>query len=181
MVRPWVKKGVLIAIAAFIAAQLFPVSRDNPQVDPAKTIYSTYQMPAEVRAIFERSCRDCHSSLTTWPWYSHFAPVSWKVADDVHQGRRHFSISDWGTYPAEKQNRKLGEICEQIKTGEMPDQIYTWIHTQAKLTQAERESLCRWTLAAQASMNLGPPPAPIPTNSMQAAPPSSTQPAAGAR
>jgi|SRR5580704_18483151 hypothetical protein len=156
MVRPWVKKAVLIAVAAFLLAQVFPVHRDNPPVDASKTIYSTFGVPADVHAIFERSCRDCHSSETTWPWYSHFAPVSWKVADDVHQGRRHFSLSDWGTYPAEKQQRKLGEICEQVKTKEMPDQFYAMVHSQAKLTPDERESICKWTQSAQATMSGAP-------------------------
>ena len=112
MVRPWVKKALLIAIAAFIVAQVFPVTRDNPQIDASKTLYSAYPMPTDLQAIFERSCRDCHSNRTTWPWYSRFAPVSWKVADDVHQGRRHFNISEWGTYPDEKQNRKSSNDSE---------------------------------------------------------------------
>jgi hypothetical protein len=153
MVRPWVKKALLILIAAFVVAQIFPVHRDNPPVDASRTLYSTFPVPADVHAIFERSCSDCHSNQTTWPWYSHFAPVSWKVADDVHQGRRHFSLSDWGTYPAEKQQRKLGEICEQVKTKEMPDQFYVWVHSQAKLAPEERESVCKWTRSAQAAMN----------------------------
>ena len=29
-----------------------------------------------------RSCYDCHSHETTWPWYSHVAPASWLVAHD---------------------------------------------------------------------------------------------------
>ena len=153
MVRPWVKKAVLIALVAFLLAQVFPVHRDNPTVDAAKTIYSTFQVPADVHAIFERSCRDCHSSETTWPWYSHFAPLSWKVADDVHQGRRHFSLSDWGNYPVEKQHRKLGDICKQVKNKEMPDQFYAMVHSRAKLTSDERLSICRWTQSAQAAIS----------------------------
>jgi hypothetical protein len=40
-----------------------------------------------VQAILERSCFDCHSSHTTFPWYSSIAPVSWFTKDHVKDAR----------------------------------------------------------------------------------------------
>ena len=89
-------------------------------------------------------CRDCHSNETAWPWYSRIAPVSWMVASDVHDGRKHFNLSEWGNYPEEKKLRKLGEICEQVKNEDMPDQKYALIHRSARLDTQQRAMLCDW-------------------------------------
>jgi hypothetical protein len=140
----WTKRALLIIGLAFLASQFVPVTRDNPPVDPPQTLFAWHPVPAEVRAVLEHSCRDCHSNQTSWPWYSRFAPVSWMVASDVHEGRKHFNFSEWGTYPDEKKLRKLGEICEQVKTEEMPDDKYTLIHWSARLTAQQRAMICDW-------------------------------------
>jgi hypothetical protein len=171
MVRPWVRYAFLIVGVAFLVSQFFPVQRDNPPVDPAKTLYATTPMPPEVHAIFEKSCRDCHSNETTWPWYSHLAPISWMVADDVHGGRRHFNISEWVKYPDEKKSRKLQDICEQVKSGEMPDTKYTLVHRGTSLNETQRATICSWTETARKAM------ATPPANSPALATPSGTTPA----
>ena len=79
---------------------------------------------AEAVSVLERSCRDCHSNETTWPWYSSVAPVSWLVARDVNEGRKELNISEFGTYEPKKQQHKLEEACTQVKEGEMPMWIY---------------------------------------------------------
>ena len=145
----WTKRILLITAIAFLAAQFLPINRSNPPVDPARTLYASHPVPSEIHALFDRSCRDCHSNDTTWPWYSRVAPVSWIVANDVHNGRRHFNLSEWGTYPDDKKVRKLGEICEQVKTEEMPDDKYTLLHHSARLTAQERTMVCEWVDAAR--------------------------------
>lgn len=146
------KRALLILAVALVAAQFVPIRRDNPSSDPAKALYVSHSMPPEMHALFDHSCRDCHSNDTTWPWYSHVAPVSWMVASDVHDGRKHFNISEWGTYPEEKKVRKLGEICEQVKTEEMPDAKYTLIHRSAQLNAQQRAMVCDWVDAARKPM-----------------------------
>jgi Haem-binding domain len=154
--RSWVRRVLQILLVAFVAAQFFPIHRDNPPVDPAQTLYATSSVPANVHAVFERSCRDCHSNATAWPWYSHFAPVSWMIADDVHGGRKHFNLSEWNTYPEEKKIRKLGEICEQVKTGEMPDEKYTLVHRGTSLSREDKTMLCDWTDGLKRTMIMPP-------------------------
>jgi hypothetical protein len=63
-----------------VAVQFIPVHRTNPG-GGAEIVAS-----ADVAAVFERSCCDCHSNETKWPWYSYPAPVSWIVAHDVDEG-----------------------------------------------------------------------------------------------
>jgi hypothetical protein len=42
--------------------------------------------------VLERSCQNCHSEKTEWPWYSYIAPMSWLVEGDVSQARSHVNL-----------------------------------------------------------------------------------------
>jgi Haem-binding domain len=144
-VRLWAKRAGLAALVLLLAIQLVPVNRNNPRGDPSQTIYAALPMPADARAVFERSCNNCHSNETSWPWYSYVAPVSWVVAHDVHQARKAMNLSEWGSYSATKKTDKLEEICEQLTNGDMPDRKYTLIHKQARPTAKEKGVVCQWT------------------------------------
>ena len=74
-------------------------------------------------AVIGRACSDCHSNHTVWPWYSRISPVSWLVARDVKEGRAKLNFSQWNIYSPEMTRIKLGEICEEVKKGEMPPRV----------------------------------------------------------
>jgi len=133
---------------ALVAIQFVPVHRDNFPVDSTKTIESVENMPPDLRTIVHRSCADCHSDQTRWPWYSYIAPSSWMVASDVHEARRKMNLSTWGNYSAAKRDHELEEICNEVLEGDMPDSKYAFIHRSAKLSQPEREAICTWTGSA---------------------------------
>ena len=138
----WV--GVLLAI------QLIRPVRSNPSTDPSRTIAASVTVPPPALAVLERSCRDCHSNDTRWPWYSNIAPMSWMVIDHVNSGRRHFNYSDWAGYPPDKSRKVLHDICEETKQGSMPVGSYTLLHREARLTDPDVQTLCAWTTAASA-------------------------------
>jgi hypothetical protein len=98
-----------------------------------------------VRAAFERSCRDCHSESTRFPWYSYIAPISWLVKNDVTQGREHLNLSRWNEYSLIRRERCLSEIANQIQDGGMPLASYTWIHRDAVLSPADIDAIFQWT------------------------------------
>jgi hypothetical protein len=100
--------------------------------------------PAEVRAVLERACWDCHSNQTRWPWYAHLAPVSWLVAHDVDEGRDELNFSTWDAYPAKKRAKKLEELIEVIEEDEMPLWYYVLLHPDARLAPPDRERLIGW-------------------------------------
>jgi hypothetical protein len=125
-----------IAVAALI--QLVPVRRDNPPVR------SEVDAPREVKAILERSCYDCHSHRTRWPWYSHVAPVSWLVAYDVREGRDEVNFSDWPAFDLEKQDDLLKHIAKQVDRRKMPLPIYLAMHPTARLSEEERRIVVDW-------------------------------------
>jgi heme-binding protein len=139
-------KRILVATGLLLLAiQFAPVSRINPKEDTSQMIYASLPAPTEVKAVFDRSCRNCHSNETVWPWYSYVAPVSWMVARDVHQGRKKMNLSEWGTYSAQRKEDRLEEICEQVTNGEMPDRKYAIFHREARVTPQERNAICQWT------------------------------------
>ncbi len=128
--------GVLL-----LAIQLVPVSRDNP---PGQG-----EVPAspEVRAILERSCYDCHSRQSRWPWYAYVAPVSWLVVHDVHEAREHLDFTAWETYDAKERAENLDEVWEEVEEGNMPLWFYVPLHPEARLFDADRTLLREWTRA----------------------------------
>ena len=68
--------------------------------------------------IFKRSCYDCHSNDTNWPWYSSIAPVSWSVSSHVEDGRQWLNFSIWNSYTINEQNKKIKERNKKKMTHE---------------------------------------------------------------
>ena len=126
------------AVALLVAVQLVPVDRSNPVVQ------SDIDAPADVEAILRRSCYDCHSHETVWPWYSRVAPVSWLVAHDVEEGRGHLNFSEWPVTDFEDRESELRDIADEIAKGEMPLGIYLVMHREARLSEAESRLLVDW-------------------------------------
>jgi Haem-binding domain len=140
---------VLIVIVIVVAIQLYRPGRNNPAENPAHNLKAVAQVPPEVDQILARSCNDCHSYNTTWPWYSRVAPVSWLVTSDVNDGRRHLNLSEWTALNPERQQRKLTQICTEVDEGEMPLKQYTWIHKETPLNRQQRDLVCNWTKEEQ--------------------------------
>jgi hypothetical protein len=143
------KKGRValgVAVVAVLLIQLLPVEKTNPPVE------TEMPAPAPVRAILRRSCYDCHSNETVWPWYSRVAPVSFLLARDVAEGRRELNVSVWNRYEDKRRLRKFKEIIEQVGKKEMPPTVYTVAHRAAILTPEDRKALMDWARAESAAV-----------------------------
>jgi len=136
------RNAVLACVVLFGLAQLVPVARTNP------TVEQPVDAPPEVRTLLERSCYDCHSFATRWPWYAWVAPVSWLVAHDVSEGREHLNFSTWNRYDAEERADNLEDIAEMLEEGEMPPWFYLPLHPDARFSDAELATLRAWTDAS---------------------------------
>lgn len=143
MSRPWIKRVVVGAGAAVVLIQLVPYGRDHS--NPPVTQEPAWSSP-QVRELAVRACYDCHSNETTWPWYSHVAPVSWLVQRDTDEGRSKLNFSEWN-----RPQRDADEAAEVVTEGEMPMPIYALIHPHARLTDQERQQL-----AAGLTATIGP-------------------------
>ena len=140
-----IKRIGLSIVVLLVVIQVIRPARTNPPEDETRTIQANSTITPQISEIFERSCKDCHSSRTTWPWYSEVAPVSWLLVSDVNGARKQVSLSEWGTYDPRKKVSKLQKICEEVEGGDMPLGIYVVLHPVAKLSDADRRALCDWT------------------------------------
>ena len=144
---------VILLATGFVILQFFRMPRTNPAIDPSQTIESHLQVSPQVAAMLDRSCNDCHSNKTRWPWYSNVAPVSWFVIDHVDNGRNDLNFSHWGSYDKDKQSRRLRDICELVQDGAMPLSSYTPLHPGSELSPEDRKTLCDWANAERARIS----------------------------
>jgi len=151
----WMKRIGLISAVALVAIQLIRPAKTNPPIQEDRTLQKTTDVLPEVVAIIDRSCNDCHSHKTVWPWYSDFAPVSWYLIHDVNEGRRELNFSDWRKYNAKRAAHKLEEICGEVQKDNMPLKSYVLFHPAAKLSHGEKELLCSWTKETRARLISG--------------------------
>jgi hypothetical protein len=136
----WIFGGL---VAVFALLQLANPARTNPPAPPGGDIAATNPPPPQVMALLHAACYDCHSDETRWPWYSHIAPVSWLVASDVNEGRRHMNLSEWPK-DAERAAKKMERMSEELDYKDMPPVKYTLIHADARLTDDQRKKLMQW-------------------------------------
>jgi cytochrome c553 len=133
-----------LGLLVLAGIQVFGPARTNPAASPAQALSAKVPIPDPVQSILNRSCADCHSNQTRWPWYSHIAPISWQVIGDVNAGRDHMNLSDWNATPEEGADL-LDNICKQVRRHRMPLPMYTWMHADAKLSDDDIKALCTWS------------------------------------
>jgi mono/diheme cytochrome c family protein len=146
----WTKSLVGLAVVG-IAIQFVPFGHQH--TNPAVTKEPSWDSP-ETRELFKRACFDCHTNVTTWPWYSNVAPVSWLVQRDVNGGRRHLNFTEW-----DKPQRHAKDIGEQVLSGGMPPWFYLPMHPNAKLSSTDKAALiagAEKTFGAQAGPERSP-------------------------
>ena len=54
-------------------------------------------------------------------------------------------MSEFGKLDANRQDRKLRQICDEVSDGVMPLSSYTPMHPAAKLSEQDKKTLCDWT------------------------------------
>lgn len=152
MWRKILKITLIVLVAAFIIGQFIRPDFTNPPVVEAETLAASTVVPADVQHVLSRSCNDCHSNETQYPWYSKITPSNWFLADHIAEGRRELNFSVWNTYSTDKKVRKLEEICEQVEQAAMPLPSYLWIHRDAVLSESDAKLLCDWAKAESARL-----------------------------
>jgi hypothetical protein len=98
-----------------------------------------------VAAILAKSCQDCHSDRTHWPWYGHIPPASWLLNSDVQQARSHMDFSKWSKYSLDDKREILTQMGAEVRNNEMPPRRYLFMHSDAKLLAEDVQRLYAWT------------------------------------
>lgn len=138
------KKLLIFVILIFVGIQFVPM---NVPADLPVKEGDALEAPENVQAILKQSCFDCHSSHTTFPWYSSIAPVSWFTKDHVKEGREHLNFSTWNSYDDEKKLKYLEKLPKAIE-GKMPMASYLIMHKDAKLTDEDKKVIADWATEA---------------------------------
>ena len=120
-------------LAVFGLIQLVPYghAHSNPPVTRAVR----WDSPRTAQLV-KGACQDCHSNLTDWRWYSNIAPGSWLIQRDVDGGRQRLNFSRW-----DQPQPDVDEVIRQISRGGMPLLQYKLVHSDARLSAADKRAL----------------------------------------
>jgi hypothetical protein len=149
-----VRKILLLLLAALVIIQFFQPEK-NESIDiagQANDISNCMAVSDTVQALLGTSCYDCHSNNTKYPWYAEVQPVGWWLSHHVNEGKKELNFNEFATYNLRRKYKKLEEIAEQVKTGEMPLSSYTIIHKDAVLNNDQKLLITAWANAARDSM-----------------------------
>lgn len=105
--------------------------------------------------IVARSCANCHSDDTKWPWYSYVSPISWLVEKDVADARAHFNLSTWDGYSSEEKSEILADLARVVANREMPLRHYLLLHHDAQLSDEDAQVLVKWAGRERRALRTG--------------------------
>jgi hypothetical protein len=137
---------VIIVVAFFAVSWSWSVA-ENPASNPNGTLEAKLHPPPQVETILRRSCYNCHSNSTHWPWFVHFRPFASKIRRDVADGRKALNFSEWQAQTggnAQLESRTLATSCSLMEAGMMPPRYYAYVHPGAGPSSAEVKRFCRW-------------------------------------
>jgi hypothetical protein len=138
------KKIGLGLLAVLVIIQFIHPTRNTSVTESPNEISKYYEVPADIHRVLKKSCYDCHSNNTVYPWYTNIQPVGWWLQSHVNDGKGELNFDEFGTYELKKAKHKFEEIEEVIREGEMPLGSYTLIHRDSKLTAEQSASIAAW-------------------------------------
>lgn len=137
--------GVLLILLIGIAiAMQYRKVVDNPPVT------QEIPAPADVRAILQKSCFDCHSNQTRITWLQKLPVASSMVSSDVKGARSILNFTEWNKYTPMEQEGLIYLAVSAADDGQMPPDDYLWIHPDAKLSNQDKAVLKNWLLSLPA-------------------------------
>ncbi len=136
----WVSIIIVAVVIQFFPSGLPEINNDNEN-----DILLNNNVPENVKSMLRTSCYDCHSNETVYPWYAYVAPVSWLVSWDIRNGHKKLNFSEWESLDKIKKAEHLDDMSEALKNKEMPLPIYLLMHSGAKLSPEQRQTLVNWT------------------------------------
>ncbi len=143
--KRWLKKIGMILVALLLAIQFYQPARNTDKgIASSIKLDSSYNIPVSVKNILQKSCYDCHSNNTRYPWYANLQPIRYFLDGHINEAKKELNFDEWGTYSNRKQASKLDIIIKQVENKQMPIASYTLIHRDASLSEAERKDLISW-------------------------------------
>ena len=145
MLQKFTKRNLRIAfLVVFALIQFVVIDKSPMEINPEADFLMIEQAPKEVVELMQTSCYDCHSNLTTYPWYSDIAPVSWWLKGHIDNGRGKLNFSEWDSYTLEEGDSLKQLSADLIEKKWMPILTYKIMHKESRLSEDQRALLVDW-------------------------------------
>jgi hypothetical protein len=144
-----IRKILVILLITFLAIQFIRPSRNSGIAESNSDITHYVHTPDSILNILKKSCYDCHSNHTDYPWYVNINPVGLWLRYHVNNGKEAINFSDLSGFNKKKLDHRMGDIAEQVEKGEMPLTTYTFIHRYAIPDSGQIRMIKSWTIAAR--------------------------------
>ncbi len=149
-----IKKVFWILLVIFLIAQFFGPEKNTGEMTSIEAFLLETKPPEDVKLILKQACFDCHSDITTYPWYNNITPVNYWMAHHVKDGKKHFDVSNWQGNSVKRKDHKFEELIEMMEEKEMPLPSYTWTHTEAKLSDNQIKKVLDWAKLVRVKYSL---------------------------
>lgn len=116
-------------------------------------ISTLVSVPDDVQGILKKSCYDCHSNNTEYPWYAYVQPLHWYLNSHIRSGKEELNFNEFAGYTLRRRQNKLRAIENSLKDGTMPLSSYILIHRNAILDPREKSILIKWVKNSRDSLN----------------------------
>jgi hypothetical protein len=99
----------------------------------------------KVKPVFQKSCFNCHSSNTIYPWYYKLPLVKQLINGDIREAKEHLDLSsDFPFGGHGKPKDDLLEIQRTISEESMPPWYYKIFHQESSLSDSENNLVAGW-------------------------------------
>ncbi len=100
----------------------------------------------DIKPIFEKKCFDCHGDLKKSPWYYKVPGIKQMIDYDMREAKEHIDMrKDFPFVSHESPLKDLKSIKEIGLEGGMPPLRYILGHWDARLSEAEKKSIVKWS------------------------------------
>ncbi|MCK9410126.1 MAG: heme-binding domain-containing protein [Bacteriovoracaceae bacterium] len=151
MIQRYFFSLIAVTLLVFTGMQFDRPVKNNSN-DQSKHLSTLYIVPDSVKLILQVACYDCHSNNTRYPWYAEIQPVGTWMGEHIRKGKKDFNFSEFASYRPRRQYRKLEELRELVQENEMPIPDYVRMHSDARLSGMQKQTLFAWITATHDSM-----------------------------
>lgn len=151
-----IRKILVGLLVALVVIQFIRPARNISSAQTPNDITHVTPVPDSTMQLLQTACYDCHSNHTKYPWYANVNPIGMWLNDHITEGKNELNFSEFATYTAKRKAHKVDEISKTVKEHDMPLKSYLWIHTEARLTDAQRQTIIRWADSAKAHLAMQP-------------------------
>ena len=100
---------------------------------------------SKIKPIFQRSCMDCHSSNTNYPWYHIIPGVKQLIDGDIEEAKSHLDMTNdfpFGGHGTPIEDLKA--IQDSLNSKKMPPLRYITIHWSSRIKPDELDTIRTW-------------------------------------